>query len=973
MVLTFAPVYADGAYAVKGIANGDRFVISGSEGSTCSVYVVNADATGLAPTAPTGLSSADYYVDGELIGSVSAEPYFCEVPVEEGEHTLKVVANPEEGEPFDIGTYSYTATVMANTNESVIETFDNGEEGAEVVFGSRKELASTESCTYRTAPVTGSKAMTFSYDGEHQSGTSVIYLKNIPVPESKILTLDYDFYSENSNGNAISHHLRNSKGNVVVPGASFGYLTSGKYMKDVWHHISYIFDFNSLTFRGYLDGYEIERGTLNDSENAYIRLYLNRYSVGTLYIDNFKFCGKEEPANIADINYEVKGIKNGDRFPVSAIDTTTQRVYVVDEGFKGLAPEAASAVSSVDFYIDDVLKGSANVGPYYYDVPLESGEHTLKVVAKKVDGSEKEVGTYAYTATVMADSTDSVIEDFDAGVEGADVTFGNPSLAEGETCTYQKAPGTNSMAMAFASTAETGASNFETHTVAVPEESNIITLDYDFYSANSSGNTISHHFRDEQSSAVVPGYTFGTLKASTYDKDTWHHVSTIFDFINGEYRCYLDGFEIERGAVNLTAKYNAFVRLYINRYSKAVDYIDNFKLCGKVDVGSMTETLYTVKGISNGERIPVSMESLKASRTISVVDAAATARTVTAATNLAKADFYIDGNLAGTVSSQPCRWTLPITDSKDHNLSVKTTDFAGNEQIFGPYQYTAVLMEDDESSFKEYFEGTEGEEITKENLSTGDRINTFTSTENPVFAKGPGREDTAMKLTLESGKNTNIKTACDIFVPESGIVTYDFDFYSTTGSEYYKLYLYTRDAGGRNMKDGDAIILENFQMKEVNKNAWHHISYVFDTDRMEYAAFIDGYEFERGAIEAGTPGREVYFQLQTQSWATGEFYIDNIELLSKYENYEDFADITDEGSEAKVSVISSDETKSFIIYRAEYDEAGYFIKATVERIEVPANSFWQGDVSLVPEYGAKTGVFIWDNTSLEPLTDVLKK
>ncbi|MBO4897696.1 MAG: hypothetical protein J5590_05305, partial [Clostridia bacterium] len=165
----------------------------------------------------------------------------------------------------------------------------------------------------------------------------------------------------------------------------------------------------------------------------------------------------------------------------------------------------------------------------------------------------------------------------------------------------------------------------------------------------------------------------------------------------------------------------------------------------------------------------------------------------------------------------------------------------------------------------------------------------------------------------------------------------------------------------------------NFQMKEVNKNAWHHISYVFDTDRMEYAAFIDGYEFERGAIEAGTPGREVYFQLQTQSWATGEFYIDNIELLSKYENYEDFADITDEGSEAKVSVISSDETKSFIIYRAEYDEAGYFIKATVERIEVPANSFWQGDVSLVPEYGAKTGVFIWDNTSLEPLTDVLKK
>ncbi|MBR6529135.1 MAG: hypothetical protein IKT62_03770, partial [Firmicutes bacterium] len=287
-------------YAVKGIAEGDRFALSSTGENKQKVYVVDKEATGIVPTSATGLTSVDFYVDGNLAKTVSTAPYCYEVPLESGNHTLKVIVKRNDGTSYTVGTYNYSATNMIDTADAVKQDFESGSIGGNVTFGSQN-LEPTESCTYQTAPGTGSKAMAFSYDGSHESGTSYLDISSIAVPESKLITLDYDFYSANSSGNAITHHLKNSADGDVVQGRAFGALASSKYSKDTWHHASYVFDFNNLTYRGYLDGYEFERGTLNNSNDAYVRFYLNRYSVGTLYIDNVKYSGKKEGTALQDI------------------------------------------------------------------------------------------------------------------------------------------------------------------------------------------------------------------------------------------------------------------------------------------------------------------------------------------------------------------------------------------------------------------------------------------------------------------------------------------------------------------------------------------------------------------------------------------------------------------------------------------------------------------------------------------------
>ncbi|MBO4897708.1 MAG: heparinase II/III family protein [Clostridia bacterium] len=664
----------------------------------------------------------------------------------------------------------------------------------------------------------------------------------------------------------------------------------------------------------------------------------------------------------ASDDYTVKGIADGDRFAISASDASSQKVYVVDKDAAGLAPSAATKLASAEFYVDGALVGTASSAPYCCNVPLTEGNHTLRVVAHTTGVYSYDIGTYNYSAEVWSDTSDSVIEDFDGGTQGADVSFGTKTIVSTEACTYQKAPGTGSMAMTFSSDVGSGQSYISTGKIAIPE-SKLLTLDYDFYSENSSGNAIAHHLRDEQSTPVVQGATFGFLGSGKYSKNEWHHVSYIFDFESEEFRGYLDGYEIERGVVKATSKNNAYVRFYINRYSLGTVYVDNFRYCAKGEAVQIEATPYAVKGIADGERIPVCAKAKSLKRIISIVDASAASRTITNATNLAKAEFYIDGVKAATVTSKPCQWNLPITDLKTHTLTVETTDAGGNKQNFGPYSYTAYNMADGATSYTEYFDGAEGTAVTKDNLS---RIATFTTNENPVFSSAAGGDGTALKLTTSNGKRTNLQSNCDILVPEDGITTYDFDFYCTSGSEYYKIYFHTRNSGGFNMKNENMTILDNLQMNELQNNTWHHVSYVFDSSRNEYMGAIDGYEFVRGAMDSRTPGRAVYFLLQTQSYTSCDFYLDNVEIMSKTVSQKAVAGVEYDGNTANVVVLNGGSAlKKFNVLSAEYKD-NKLKDISAYAVELKSKEIWQDTQSTMSAGEGRKAVYIWD-TNMNPL------
>ena len=656
-------------------------------------------------------------------------------------------------------------------------------------------------------------------------------------------------------------------------------------------------------------------------------------------------------------DYSVKGIADGDRFAISPADEPTQKVYVVDKDATGILPASATGLTSADFYIDGNLAGTASTAPYCYEVPLESGNHTLKVIIKKDDGISYHAGTYSYSADFLTDTNDSVIQDFESGSAGENVTFDSQVLAETESCTYQTAPGTGSMAMAFSYDGEheSGASNLKMSSIAVPT-SKLVTLDYDFYSANSSGNMISQHLRNS-AGPVVTGYTFGTLPASKYSKDTWHHASYVFDFNSLTYRGYLDGYEFERGTLNNAE--DAYVQFYLNRYSVGTLYIDNFKYCGKEELGDIEPITYAVKGITDGERIPVGPRSSSLMRTLSVVNADATGKIVTEATNLAKAVFYIDGVKTAAVTSNPCQWSLPVTDLKSHTLTVETTDIGGNKQIFGPFTYTAVSIIDGATSHTEYFEGTAGDSVT---LNALPRMKAdASSTENPVYAIIEGSTGTSLKLTGASGKNTNFETAQDIHVQPGGITTIDLDFYCTSQSSNNKLYFRSRNSSGFTMKSGDMTLIDGLSMSELADNTWHHISFVFDISRAEYAFAIDGYEFERGAMDSRISDRTIYFQIATQNYGDCEYYFDNLEIMSKSVSTGINAGLTDEGTYVSAIVLNgSDSAKTFDVYRAEYIEDNLLVNVLKDSYTVGANGIWQGSQNIVDALGEKTYIFIWD-------------
>ena len=664
-------------------------------------------------------------------------------------------------------------------------------------------------------------------------------------------------------------------------------------------------------------------------------------------------------------DYIVKGIAGGDRFALSEAVASAQKVYVVDAGAEGITPQAASNLIAAYFYVDGRLEETVSSAPYCYEVPVSGGSHTLEVFVRKNDGILYRVGTYGYSAEVLTDTADSVINNFDSETPGSAVTFGSErSFATGESCTYETAPG-GSTAIRFSSTAGSGTSYIITDSVAVPD-SKLVTFDYDTYAANSSGNMLTHHLRNG-----VPGYTFGTLGSSKTAKDMWHHVSYIFDFESLTFRGYLDGYEMERGTlIGVTSNK---IRFYMTRYTDAaVVYVDNFKYCGKTGTQSVAvePTEYAVKGIINGERIPVCTKASSLKRTISIVDSAASGKTVTEAANLSKAEFYIDGVLKGTVTASPCQWDMPITDLNQHSLTVTATDIGGNTQTFGPLTFSAVNMEDDSTSHKQYFDGIAGNSLTLAGLP---RMNaSSSSTENPEYAEIAGGTGTVLKLTGTSGKSSNYQTAQDIHVPSNGIVTIDLDFYCTQSNANHKLYFRSRNSSGYNMKNGDLTLIDGLSMGDLTPNTWHHISFIFDISSMTYVFFLDGYEIERGIMDSRIADRNIYFQIATQNYGSCQWYFDNIEVLAKSAVSKVSGDLADEGNNAGVLVLNSTAApKQIYVYHAEYveDELVYvFADSTI----VGKGGIWQGSVSAVPGIGDSASVYLWDS-DLVPLSGKIVK
>lgn len=300
-------------------------------------------------------------------------------------------------------------------------------------------------------------------------------------------------------------------------------------------------------------------------------------------------------------------------------------------------------------------------------------------------------------------------------------------------------------------------------------------------------------------------------------------------------------------------------------------------LLGTLPIYSSEITEYVVKGIEDGYRFPVKLDINSRKRVIFVTDKTSSGTKPSAATNLKKAEFYIDNTLVATVTDNPCRWELFLNDYEEHSFSVKTTDDHDRTQFFGPYSYRAVYMENSSDSIIENFNGVSNSPITLTNASRMDRSTNISAA---VYATLPGRDDSAMKLSQAS--NSVIKTNQDITVTENSIVCVDMDFYATKQNSD-KLCFRMRNALGYNIKKGTFEILSAYANSSSNydMNMWHHFSYEFDMKRGKYKAYLDGYEFESGEVDTRTVNRDIYFEFLAQRWSTDPFYVDNLEICIK--------------------------------------------------------------------------------------------
>jgi len=605
--------------------------------------VVSAKVTGTAGTLTftasatdnVGVTRVDYYVDAVLKGSATTAPFnfaFLSTALANGSHSLVAKAYDAAGNlgtsttvPFTTsndltapsvsakvtgtsGTLAFSATATDNVGIARVEFYVDG-----VLKGAT--AASPYSFLFlSTALVDGSHSLVArAYDAAGNVGASATVAfttKNdttAPTVSTKVAgtsgTLTFSATATDNVGV--------TRVEYYVDGALKGSATASPY---------------SFAF--------LSTALANDSHNLVAKAYDASGNVGT-------------SATVA--------------FTTSN-DTTAPTVSAKVAGSSGTLTFTAAAtdnvgVTRVDYYVDGVLKGSANASPYsfaFLSTALANGTHSL--VAKATDTAGN-VGTSAMvTFTVGNDTTAPSVS---AKVTGTSGTLAFTATATDNVRVTRVDYYVNGLLKGSATTSPFSLAFLSN--ALVDGTYSLVAKAYDAAGNVGTSATVAFTIKNDTTAPGVSAKVTGTSGTLAFTATATDNVRvTRVDY-------YVDG--LLKGSVTASPYSFAFLSTVLangshNLVAKAYDASGN--------IGTSATVPFTV---SNDVTAPtVSAKVAGTSGTLTF--------TATATDNLGvtRVDYYLDGVLKGSASASPFTFTLDSTTlaNGSHTLVAKASDAAGN-------------------------------------------------------------------------------------------------------------------------------------------------------------------------------------------------------------------------------------------------------------------------------------------------------
>jgi len=581
-----------------------------------------------------GVVRVDYYVDGLIKGSATAAPYafsFNSIPMANGNHALVAKAYDAAG---NVGT-SATVIFAVNNPDTTAPTV------AAKVTGAMGTILFTAVASDNRGVTRVDYAVDGTPSGSSTTGTSYsVSFNSMTLSDGRHTLVAHAFDAAGNMGTsaALAFSIDNTAPTVMaqVTGTS-GTLTFTATAAD---------NVGVVRVDYYVDG--VLKGKV--TATPYVLAFLSRTATnGTHSLVAKAYDAAGNAGTSAALTFTLNN------------DFTAPAITAMVDGTAGTLTFSASAtddvgVARVDYYVDNVLKGSSTISPYavsYNSIPVVNGNHTL--VAKAYDAAGN-LGTSTVPFTV--NNPDVTPPTVSAKVTGAIRMILFTATAtdnRGVTRVNYTVDGT----LSGSSTAgSTYAVTFNSATLSDGKHTLVAQA---FDAVGNMGTSAAVVFLADNTAPVVTPQVTGTTGMITFTTTATDSVGiTRVDY-------YVDG--LLKGS-NASSPYTyAFNALPVVNGTHTL-LVKGFDAAGNVGTSTITFT------VNNPDIAPPTV-SVKVTGTSGTLTFTATA---TDNRGVVRVDYYVDGVLQGSSSALPYTLSfnsLTVTNGL-HSLMAKAVDAAGN-------------------------------------------------------------------------------------------------------------------------------------------------------------------------------------------------------------------------------------------------------------------------------------------------------
>lgn len=579
------------SHCITGIADNTRFIVGSSVPKTIAVIDESTKGKSTSITNATDVAKAEFYIDDAKTYTSSAAPYTYELPVTAataGEHEIKIKVYDIYGGMTEYGPYTYSVLV-AKVNKSYANDFESGEPNVKVSATNENSYGFAETPSiveYNNSKMLKMMPLNSTNKGENIGfGQSVINLSS-----TKYAVTELDLYRTDL-GTRVWLQMRDNHQN-----RNFGTLfkmseNSSMYMKNTKYHVTIAADFVNYTYTTYVNGTEIESGSLNKdvtSTTIYPMLYFYNYTTdAVVYADNYSVKSYEEVSTSEIKEYALLGIETGDRFianegysrATAVIDADKKGVNTADGKAGSTKLTNASNVEKVVFKIDGEKAAEVTTAPYSFNMPFNKiGTHTLTAEVTDVFGI-----THEYSANyevIYGTVKAREVHDYEDGAIPAEYDIKNSTTENGGIAVSEH--NKSNMLDIYTPNGAHGTIVGLMNGYKGIGTSEIVCAEFDVQRS-------ARYARVEIQLADAYYSTRETILSlpqevnTVFSENSMYHISILVDYNTGKYVISVDGVEFVRGEMTseklaaIKTKKQAYINLAISPWDNSHTYVDNFK------------------------------------------------------------------------------------------------------------------------------------------------------------------------------------------------------------------------------------------------------------------------------------------------------------------------------------------------------------------------------------------------------------